>query len=351
MDYRRLSIAESVQAMVISIVSVSCAYAGMAYWALVAGNLVGRTVNIVMIIYWRPTRFAIPHWRQVTTPLKFGMEVAMQRIVGSIGNLSDSMVIGRTLGQSLLGTYRLASNLASTPSEKIGTLIMRVTGPLFARVQDDHELLRRYFLIFTESLAMSIFPLLFGLAIVSSDAVELILGPKWASAASPLFWLAIYMVIRTMLYLANQLLTTLRYTRFGMWMSFLNFAVMPIAFYVASRRGVGAVAAAWLVMSPLSIVPIGMKILRAIDCSLAQYMKSLIPTLLASGAMLLAVSGLRLWLAPLHWAVFTRLSAEVAAGGVAYGGFLWVFYRARIMHYIRFFSQLRESRNAVTVGQ
>src|SRR5579862_5568383 len=102
-------------------------------------------------IYWRPARFAVPSWKQVATPLQFGMEIAMQRIVGSVTNLSDSVVIGRTLGESPLGAYGLASNLASTPSDKIGALIMRVTGPLFARVQHDKDLLRRYFLIFTET--------------------------------------------------------------------------------------------------------------------------------------------------------------------------------------------------------
>ncbi len=255
MNYRRLSVAESVQAIVTALVSVGCAWAGFAYWSLVLGNLVGRTSNIALTIYWRPSRFAIPRWKQVLVPLRFGMEIAMQRIVGTVTGLSDSMVIGRTLGQSPLGVFRLASNLATTPSEKIGTLVMRVTGPLFARVQTDNALLRRYFLIFSELLSLSCFPLLFGLAIVAPEAVQLLLGSKWAGAAAPLRWLAIYMAIRTLGYLNNQLGTTLRFTRFGMWIALLNFGLMPVAFYIASRGGVGAVAAAWLVMSPATIVP------------------------------------------------------------------------------------------------
>ncbi len=223
MNYRRLSVAESVQAVVTALVSVGCAWAGLAYWSLVAGNLVGRASNIALIIYWRPARFALPRWKQVLAPLRFGMEIALQRIVGSVTGLSDSMVIGRTLGQSPLGIYRLASNLASTPSDKIGALVMRVTGPLFARVQTDGALVRRYFLIFTELLSLSCFPLLFGLAIVAPDAVQLLLGSQWASAAAPLRWLAIFMAVRTMSYLNSQLGTTLRFTRFGMWMRVVEF--------------------------------------------------------------------------------------------------------------------------------
>jgi O-antigen/teichoic acid export membrane protein len=343
MNYRRLSVAESVQALVAGIVSVGCALAGLAYWALVLGNLVGRAANIALTVYWRPVRFAMPHWTQVMAPLKFGMEIAMQRIVGSVTNLSDSMVIGRTLGQSALGVYRLASNLASAPSDKIGALVMRVTGPLFARVQTDDDLLRRYFLIFSELLSLSCFPLLFGLAIVAPDAVQLLLGSKWAGAAAPLRWLAIFLAVRTMSYLNTQLATTLRLTRYGMWLSLFNFGIMPVGFYVASRYGIGAVAAAWLVLSPATVLPITVKVLRAIDCSAAQYLKSLAPALMGSGAMLLGVIAFRLSGAPSHWNLFARLAAQVAVGGIAYVGILAAFHRVRIMQYFRFFLELRSS--------
>ena len=35
--------------------------------------------------------------------------------------------------------------LASAPAEKISTLIMRAAGPLFAKIQNDPALVRRYF--------------------------------------------------------------------------------------------------------------------------------------------------------------------------------------------------------------
>jgi PST family polysaccharide transporter len=344
MAYRRLSVAESVQAIVTAVVSVGLAWAGFAYWSLTIANLVGRASNIALIIYWRPARFAVPRWDEVRRPLQMGLEIAMQRIVGTFTGLSDSMVIGRTLGQSLLGTYRLASNLASTPSDKIGALVMRVTGPMFARVQHDEALLRRYFLIFSETLALSIFPLLLGLALVAPEAVQLLLGPKWAGAVAPLRWLAVYLVAKSMSYLNGQLLVTLRFTRFGMWLTFLTFALMPVAFYAGSRYGIGGVAAAWLVLSPLTIVPVGVKVLRTIHCGVGQYLKCLMPAMIGSGIMLLAVGALRTWFLPMHWPVIARLSAEIAVGAVAYLGLLALFFRARIMQYVEFFGRLRKSR-------
>src|SRR5205814_7165418 len=130
---------------------------------------------------------------------------------------ADGIVVGRMLGDSALGTYRVAMSLASAPAEKVGMLIMRVTGPLFARVQEDLALVRRYFLFITDGLALVIFPLVFGLIVVAPELVRTMLGAKWADAIVPMQWLAIFMTLRTLNTLMSQVLTSLRFTTFLMW--------------------------------------------------------------------------------------------------------------------------------------
>lgn len=347
MDYRRLSVTESVQAILMAVVSVGCAYGGLGYWSLIAGNLVGRAGNIALAVYWKPVGYAWPRFREIVAPLRFGMETAVQRVVWSINALSDSMVIGRTMGQVPVGAFRLASNLANTPAEKVGALIMRITGPLFSRVQNDPALMRRYFLIFSETLAMSIFPLLIGLAIVAPEAVNLLLKSKWDSAIAPLRWLAIFIPIRTLGYLVSQLLNTLRFTRFAMVMSLVTFAVMPIAFVIASKWGVGAVAACWLIMTPIHTIPLFVKVFRAIHCGVVEYLNALLPAVVGSGLMLVAILGLRTRVQPHGW---TGLAIEVSVGGIVYGAALWVLYRDRVMRFFRFFAGLRKRPEAASVA-
>jgi hypothetical protein len=125
-------------------------------------------------------------------------------------------------------------------------------------------------------------------------------------------------------------------------MSLLTFVLMPAAFYVASPRGVGAVALAWLLMSPITVLPIAWKVFRAIGCSVGSYLNALLPALVGCGAMLAVVAALRAqW--PLHG--WTGLGAEVSAGGLAYCICLWVLYRSRVMRFVLFFADLRKSRN------
>jgi hypothetical protein len=146
--------------------------------------------------------------------------------------------------------------------------------------------------------------------------------------------------------LFGQILTSQRQTRFLMWISILNFAVMPVSFYFAARWGATAIAAAWIVMTPVTVLPTALRLLRTIDCSLREYISVLAPPTLGSAAMAGAVLALRAWLLPATCPVLWKLTAEVAAGGVAYAAVVLGPYRSRVLKYVRFFLQLRKERDA-----
>jgi PST family polysaccharide transporter len=350
LDYRRLSMVEAVQALTMALFTVIFAWSGFAYWSLVAGNLGGRVVAAALTYWWMPVKFGLPRWSKVEAALRLGSHVAVSRISSTIYVLSDSMIVGRTLGDAALGAYQWALNVAMAPADKIGQLVMRVTGPLFARVQKDQELTRRYFRIVSEALSLSVFPLMFGLAVVAPEAVQVVLGPKWAGAEGPIRWLAAFMGLRTLGTLVTQVLTSLRYTRFNMWISLLSFVLMPAAFWVASRWGASAVAASWILLSPVTVLPLMVKALRAMKLPSSDYLGVLLPSLLGSTAMAAAVWGLKFWLEPADVRLPLRLALEIAAGGAAYGLFLLAFYRERLKRYARFVTALRGGNAAAALS-
>jgi PST family polysaccharide transporter len=350
LDYRRLSIAEAVQAIGQAVILVCGAAAGLGYWSLVAAPLSGKAMAAALAVFWRPVPYAMPRWKEVAAPMRFGLEVAGNKAAWVLYSQSDGIVVGRLLGRSALGTYRLAIDLASAPAEKIGMLIMRVTGPLFARVQNDLALVRRYFLFISDALALAIFPLVFGLAMVAPQAVPALLGPKWTAAIVPLQWLALYMVLRSLNTLMTQVLTSLRFTTFLLWVSLFTIILMPASFFVAAHRGIGAVAAAWIVMSPFTVLPPAIKLFRAIHCSLREYVAILTPSLAGSAAMVCAIFLVR-WILPAGWPAAWILAIEVAAGGTAYAGILLGFYRPLVLRYVDFIRRIRNDRNAAIVAE
>jgi len=339
--YRRLSVCEAVTILLQAVVTVGCALSGFAYWSLVAGALAGRIAGATLTYYWKPVPFALPRWRQIQAPMRLGAHIAISRIAATAYAMSDGVIVGRRLGGAALGAYQMAMALANAPAEKIGLLVMRVTGPLFARVQKDEELVRSYFRVVSESVSLSVFPVLVGLALVGPEATRVLLGSKWNAAAGPIRWLAVFMCARTLSTLFSQVLISLRHTRFNMLVSLGSFVVMPVAFLVASRWGTNAVAASWLILSPVTVLPLAVKLLRAIGLRYRDYLGVLMPALAGCAVMVAAVLAVHTWFGNGHMPAVARVSVQVAAGGAAYLGFLWIFYREKLNRYVHFLHGLR----------
>jgi PST family polysaccharide transporter len=346
LDYRRISVAEAVLVTTHAVVMVSCALAGLGYWSLVAGIIAGKATSAVLTFCWQPVGFGRPRWRDIAAPLRLGWHVAVSRLALAFYTEGDGIVVGRMLGQAAVGSYRLAITVASAPAEKISLLIMRVTGPLFAKIQNDKPLVRRYFLIVSESLATVVLPLTFGLAMVAPEVVRVALGPKWMASIWPLRWLALFTGIRALYSLILQVLTSQGKTSFGMWTSLFNSVVMLTAFVVAARWGTAGVAASWFLLCPLTFGPSLLKLLRTIDLTYREYFRAFAPVLSGGAGMAVAVIAMRFWLIPAGWPPALSLAIQVIAGGAVYCGVIWVLYRERIMRYVRFFQGQWAARGA-----
>ncbi len=338
MDFRRLSLVEATQAVVQALSTVACAYAGLSYWSLVIGSLAGRTAAMGLSMYWKPVPFAWPNRSELLKPLRFGLEISMARLAWILYLQADGVIVGRFLGQAALGSYRMAMTLANGPAEKIATLIMRVTGPLFARVQDDQPLLRRYLTFISDGLALAIFPLVFGLIITAPHAVSVTLGPQWTGAVLPLQWLALSMIFRTAHTLFSQVLTSLRFTNFLMWQSILASVVLPVAFYLSVPWGTAGVAACWSILTPLMLLPLGIRLFRAINANVREYLMMLMPATIA----VLVMSAVVLLVRPAGWSALPALIFEAAVGAAVYGGVLLIFFRPTVMRYVRFGMRIRK---------
>jgi PST family polysaccharide transporter len=255
--------------------------------------------------------------------------------------MADGVVVGRRLGDVLLGHYRMAITLAYAPVDKVGSLIMRVTGPLFAKIQSDHAMIRRYFLIFTETLALAVFPMSVGIAIVAPELVAVVLGAKWEATVGPLRFLALFAGIRLISILMTQILVALHRTAFTMHRSLLALAVMPVAFWIAAGWNLAAVGASWLLLVFITVLPSYIVLSREIDLDLRDFLNALLPSIAACMVMAL---GLYIWrtqspvVADHPW---LNLLLQVSLGAILYASVLYLLFRSRFTRYIRFAQSLR----------
>jgi len=350
MDYRRLALVEALSALAQSVVGVVLAILGFGYWALFWGGFSSKLVGAVVVCYWKPVPFAWPRWADIARPVRMGRQLAIGRIASAVYNSADGIIVGRVMGEASLGTYRMAMNLAAAPSEKISSLIMRTASPLFANVMNDAALVRRYYLIIAELMSLAIAPTMLGLSIVAPEVVRLLMGPKWSAAAGPLRWLCLFMVVRVLGVLAEQVLVSQLQTRFTMRMSILGFFVMPIAFFSAGKwAGPTGVAAAWVAMAPITIVPLLVLGLRRIKMPWLQYANALWPAVAGSIVMCAVLWGIRSWHGMDAWPLAVRLAVEIVLSGGVYGAVILLFFREKVLRYVNFLQNLRSAKQPESV--
>src|SRR6266550_3544248 len=190
--FKLTSLIDGCRAFILSFVTVLLAWMGFRYWTLVVGSILGTLIATVLTLVRIRCGFAWPRTGSLHHVIRFTRHVLLSRLAWYSYSNSDFVISGRFLGQTALGAYTIAWNLANIPVEKITGVLNGVTPAIFSAAQNQQALLRRYLLTLTEGVALITLPLSIGLGLVAPEFVLLALGSKWQSAAVPLRLLAFY---------------------------------------------------------------------------------------------------------------------------------------------------------------
>jgi O-antigen/teichoic acid export membrane protein len=223
-----------------------------------------------------------------------------------------------------MGIYYMAWNLANIPTDRVLTLILRISPSVLSAVQHDKAELRRYLRVLTEGMALVAVPVGLGAALVADPLVEVFFDRRWFGLAMPLRLLALNAIWRCLFLLVGQVQNTIRDMRYSMWQGIVSLLVLPPAFWYCSRWGGSGIAGAWLTLYPILNIPV----LSKIEMTRRDYFESLKPSSGAAAAMVGAVLGVAHLLSGSSNLV--RLIVEVGVGAAVYSGVLWLCFRNRV---------------------
>jgi len=318
LDFRVRSLIELGGALASSLTTLGLALAGAGVWALALGQLatlVARALalNICAPSYWRPS------WpgQGLGALLGMGGSMAAARLLWYCFTQADMLIVGRTLGDQLLGLYSVSMHLASLPMQRIMSILNQALYPVLSRAQHDLPAIRAGALKMLGYVGLLAFPMMWGMASVAPELVHVVLGADWAGAVLPLQVLCLIMPFRALAQLLPTVTDALGKPNVGLNNVLLSCLVMPPAFYIGSRWGIAGIAYAWLLAYPLVLLTNMRRMLKVIGISAAEVARRAGPAVLCSALMYGAVSLLRASLAgqPRAWA----LVAEVLTGMLAYG--------------------------------
>ncbi len=329
MRFNVISKAEAATVILSGIAGLVLAAMGFGVWALVSAALLQQG-SMALLSNMLSPRKVLPSWRlgRALDLAGFGVKVMLIRILWYTYTNADFFIIGKLLGERLLGFYSLAFKIALLPTEKISAIINPVCLPTFSKLQDDTPALARYLTHLSMYLSIVTFPVAFGIFAVAEDFVLLALTDQWRPVIVPLQLLSIIGLVRSLAILFPPILLARNRTGFLLYYNVLLTVVMIAAFVIGSFHGINGVAAGWAIAYPAVALVLVYESCREIGLPLWRFTTSFIPATIGSllmTAFIFILRGGYDW--QLTWGFFLL---ECGAGALCYAAFLMLFQRKRL---------------------
>ncbi len=329
LKFNWLSVIEVITALADIIVAVLFAWRGSGVMALVLGQLAHAICRAVCLSMqgwrtWAPKfHFSLD---DVKGYVGFGLYQMGERTINYFNSNLDYLLIGRLLGAEPLGYYTLAYNLIIAPVVKINPIITRVAFPVFAKVQNDQQLLKRGYLTVMRALSFVNFPIFFGLFATSSLLVHVVFGPKWLPSIILIKILCGVGLLRSTGNPVGSLLLAKGRADWGfMWNLMLMTTQVPGVIIGVHHGGVVGVAVAYLILQMIYFILNYLVLIRRLlgQCIL-EYLGSMWHALKYSAIMGLGVLAVSKFL--MNLTANLSLSMQIISGVVIYA-LLWLLFR------------------------
>jgi O-antigen/teichoic acid export membrane protein len=214
MRFKTIAVQSNVSWLAGGVVGLVLALSGAGVWALVAQQLVIRAMMLVIawaVSGWFPRlRFSLSHAREL---LGYSANVFVANVGGFVNRRADALLLGLFFGPAAVGLYRLADRLVDNVLELAMRPIGVVSLPVFSRLQNDPEGLRRSVATCLRTTLLATLPVMLVLA-SCSDYVLAVIGPEWKPAADALKLLCVVGIAKGFVFFTGPLLFAVSRPRF-----------------------------------------------------------------------------------------------------------------------------------------
>jgi len=194
--YARLSLLAIISTVVSSVIAILCVWAGLGVWALVireGSRVLTRLVGIWALTRWRLT-FQFD-WQMAKSLITNGSHLWLHAAAMLVMLKYDDFLVGNLVGEKSLGFYERAYHYAELPMSFLSAIYALVL-PTFAKVAYDRAALSKAYTLFLNSIALICFPVATLMALLASELIQLLLGPKWLPVAPLLQILLPFALVR-----------------------------------------------------------------------------------------------------------------------------------------------------------
>lgn len=179
-----------------AIVGVGMAYMGYGVWSLVWLNLTQTIVFTIqnwIFIPWRPS--FVFNKKIFKYHFDFGYKLTLSGLLDTVYNDAYRIVIGKFFPPAQVGFFNQAETMRLFPVQQIGSVMGKVTYPLFSNIETDQKL-RSAYKTTMKLVLFIVIPMMLILILIAKEGFEFLFGEKWLPAVPYFKILAIASIIR-----------------------------------------------------------------------------------------------------------------------------------------------------------
>ena len=193
---QKIAYANVVAALFAAGTTVLLAWLGAGYWALAYAAVV-RTLVVTIFIRAKSGWSVLPtRSMSAARPLLvFGLSRGLDQTLGQFTSKLDQLAIGSLMGQSSLGHYNVASNVARRPADLMNPVLGSVMFPVYARLKGNSAQISQAFSGSVQLLALIMLSIAVSVSLLASEIVSILLGAKWVDASPVLAVIAFYFAL------------------------------------------------------------------------------------------------------------------------------------------------------------
>jgi len=309
-----------------AILTVGFALNGTGVWTLVVGPIFGHLFRAVGFNVVSGSRLKPLFSYQRTKPfMSFGLTITGDRLAHYLYAQADTIIVGKFLGNSLLGIYSVALNLASLPMEKVLPIITQVSFASYSRIQTETERIGKNIFRTIQALSLVGFPLFFGMASVAPIGIRFILGEKWEAIVVPFQLLCLMMPLKALGPVLPPAVFAIGKPKVNLVNMIITAFIMGVAFLIGVKGGILGVCTAWIVAYPVVFLITSWRSLKVLGLSLKDFLLEIKFPFLASLLMLICLELLKF--APILSQDLSALVILPLFGAVLYLSLLLFFKR------------------------
>lgn len=290
LQFFRFQLGDMGMAITYLIVAVPLAFTGFGVWSLVFGNLAGCLILVILrwILYsWRPSAsFSLKSLKDLWS---FGINITGSRVVQTVTDRLDYLIIGRFLTTASLGFYSMAYRIVDFSANRLWQSVSPVAFSAFSTIQDEDERLRRGFKRSISYISIISIPLFVALAIVAPEFLTVVFGQKWTSATLPLQILCGMAVFRSISATVGSILRSKGRPDIEFKISLVKIVLLASGLLVAVRFGTVGVAITVSTVTAIIWLPRQIFANRLVALKMHDYFASLLPAVFSSAVMALAM--------------------------------------------------------------